>query len=104
MNDLRPSHLAAPSVSKRSNDVLSLLQSKFPGYHPIVAMAEMAHRADVDPAIEFQCHKELAKYVAPTLKSTEVHTTSDDLPTVKVVMFDQAKLDAEDAEIVNWVI
>lgn len=61
--------------------MLALIQSKYPGYHPLLAIAELAHseRVKDDPKVALECHKTLVKYVTPELKSVEVkgeiHTT-----------------------------
>lgn len=51
--------------------LLDMLQKRYLGYHPVVAMAEMAHESNIEDRIKFDCHKEIAKYIEPQLKSVE---------------------------------
>lgn len=51
--------------------VLALIQAKYPGYHPLVAMVDLAHTSD-DEKLRFDCHKTVAEYVEPKLRSIEV--------------------------------
>lgn len=48
-----------------------LLEREFPDYNPIYAMCELAQDELVDPEIRFKCHKEIASYLYPKLKSVE---------------------------------
>lgn len=48
-----------------------MLQKSYPNYHPVMAMAKLAH-ATQDERVELDCHKSIAKYVEPELKSMEV--------------------------------
>jgi len=90
----------AISLQDRGCGILSVIQERHPGYHPLIAIADMAHDDSIEDNLKFQCHKELAKYIAPSLKATEIHQSSSDLPTVRVVMFNQNEMPVEDAEIV----
>jgi len=88
------------ALENRGDRILSLIQTKFPNYHPLLAMVEMAHDTSVEDSIKFNCHKELARYVAPQLKAVEVRTSSDELPKVSVSLFAENK-SIEDATIVD---
>jgi len=88
------------ALQSRGDTVLSLIHTKFPNYHPLLAMAEMAHDTNVEDSVKFNCHKELARYVAPQLKAVEVRTSSDELPRVSVSLFAEAE-SIEDATIVE---
>jgi hypothetical protein len=66
--------------------LLGMLQAKFPNYHPVIAMAELAHGEDVDNGIKLNCHKEIAKYIEPQLKSVEHKgTVKSDFGVLRVV-------------------
>lgn len=55
--------------------VLSMVQRHYPHYHPVLAMVDLAHRADVyqrDPKLEFEIHKAVAPYCESRLSSLEV--------------------------------
>lgn len=62
-------------LTKRSLDLEELMATKFPGYDPVAAMAEIAIDAKVDLQLRIMCHKEVAKYVRPQLRSTTISGT-----------------------------
>lgn len=77
-----------PNKDKR--ELIAMLEEKFPGYHPIIALAELAHTTTMlgkdgvetdkpDKNMQYQCHKEIAKYVTPQLKAIEL-TGKDGAP------------------------
>jgi hypothetical protein len=49
-----------------------LMAEKFPDYHPVIAMAEIANDELNDVDIRLTAHKEVSKYVAPQLKAIEI--------------------------------
>jgi hypothetical protein len=69
---------------RQGDRVLSLLQEEYPGYHPLIGVAKIAHTTE-DQRLEFDCHKTLSKYVEPELKSVEVSTAPPDSELLKVV-------------------
>ena len=80
--------------------MLALIRAKFPGYHPILAIAEMAHSTEIhDERLKFDCHKTIVKYVTPELKSIEVKAEIKDSRRVIVSMFQEG--DITDAEVVE---
>jgi hypothetical protein len=58
--------------NKRTAELLDILSSKWPDYHPVVAMAALANDETVEIELRFQAHKEVAQYVAPKRKAIEV--------------------------------
>ena len=64
---------------KQGEKVLALLQEKYPGYHPLIGVAEIAHSTE-DERLKFDCHKTLSRYIEPELKSVEVsqHNPGDE--------------------------
>ena len=67
--------------------LLGMLQEQYPKYHPIIAMAEMAHDRSCKEEIVFQCHKTIARYVESELKAVEVRTdTAKDYGQLRVVL------------------
>jgi hypothetical protein len=52
--------------------LFAMMAERWPDYHPVIAMAEIAN----DPAVEldtrFAAHKEVAQYVEPKRKAVEV--------------------------------
>lgn len=60
--------------------MLSVVQHRYPNYHPVLAMVELAHREDVlgqDPRLEFEIHKAVAPYCEARLSSVEVKPPQD---------------------------
>ena len=76
-------------------NVLDVVRHKYPGYHPVVAMVDLAHREDVlmkDPKLEFEIHKAIAPYCAPRLSALEVRPPQE--PTrVIVSLFEEMTLE-----------
>lgn len=65
----RPS--GVPSVNRRK--LLAMLREDFgAGYHPVKAMAEIAHNKDAPLELQGRMHAEVANYVCPKLKAVEV--------------------------------
>ncbi len=58
--------------NKRTRAVIDLLKERFPEYHPVVAMAEIANDESHSVELRLQAHKEVAHYVAPTRKAVEI--------------------------------
>lgn len=72
----------------QKNAILEMIREKHPDYHPLLALADMAHEPGVEDRIKFQCHQTIAKYVESELKSIEVkgtHRVDFGLLQVKVV-------------------
>jgi len=61
--------------NRRTVELEHLLAERFPGYDPVVAMAEMANDDSLDDSLRASCHKEVAKYCRPQLKAIEHSTT-----------------------------
>jgi hypothetical protein len=76
-----------------SSPILAMIQQEFVGYHPLLAIARIAHVTD-DLRLEFDCHRHISKYVAPELKSLELTAPPDEHRRVRVSLFDV--LDAEE--------
>lgn len=66
-----------------------MIRQKYPEYHPIMAIAEMAHDTTIeDPKLKLDCHKTIARYVTPELKSVEVKAELRETRRVVVSLFD----------------
>jgi hypothetical protein len=59
-------------MASRKKFVASLLAINYPNYNPVLAMAELAMNEDIDIKDRIQCHKEVAAYCFPKMKSEEV--------------------------------
>lgn len=70
--------------------MLAMIHTRFPGYHPIIAIAELAHgkAASEDPRLALDCHKTLLKHISPELKSVEAKVDVKDHRRVVVSMFE----------------
>ena len=51
---------------------MTLLERRFPGWHPVVQMAEVANDPEAEPRMRFDACKEVARYVTPALKAIEL--------------------------------
>lgn len=63
--------------NKKTQEIVELLEEKFPGYNPIVAMAEIANDPSVELSIRTAMHKEVAQYIAPKRKAVDVTSQGD---------------------------
>ena len=74
--------------------VLDLVQRKYPNYHPVVAMVDLAHdeRVIADPKLEFEIHKAVAPYCVPKLSSMEIKPPQEPARVV-VSLFEQFQLE-----------
>lgn len=61
--------------NKNKQALLEAIQDRFPEYHPVLAMAEIANDEKADPAMRFQAHKEVAQYIEPKRKAVETTMT-----------------------------
>jgi hypothetical protein len=85
--------------------ILEMLQEHFPGYHPLVSLAQLAQDSAVSIDQVIQIHTTLAKYVAPQLKQVDIHAHIESEIVYKPVIhrFDGSldSDDIEDAELVE---
>lgn len=65
-------------------ELVELLHSKYPGYDPVLAMAEIAHDKKNNSDLIFAAHKEVAKYTRPQLKAIE-HSGGVTTTTIEVI-------------------
>ena len=71
-----PSRAGVPNKNKQA--LLKLLELRYPGYHPVVEMAVIAHDESLDINTRLNAHKEVAQYVAPKQKAVDVALTGSD--------------------------
>ena len=81
--------------------ILTLIRTKYPGYHPLMSIVDLAHETgeDVSPDLRFKCHATIARYITPELKSVEVRATIEDRRRVVVSLFGDG--DIEDAVLLE---
>lgn len=84
--------------------LLRLLQKQHPDYHPILAIAKLAHQAmdagfeeytaegkqymSKKPDLALRAHTTVLRYVEPELKSVEITLNRDKGRTIEVSLFD----------------
>lgn len=78
----------SPEASRR-DVLLAMIQKEFKGYHPLISIARIAHHGDADLKLQYECHKTIAKYVEPELKSLEVKGEITGRHRVSVSLFEQ---------------
>lgn len=81
-------------IQTPGEQALNLVQREYRDYHPLVALARLAHsdHAKDDPRLEFDCHKTILPYVMPKLASIEVRDTTHDDRRVIVSLFEEQVL------------
>ena len=70
--------------NKSTKAIAEMLADKYPHYHPIIALAEIANDKKQDIAIRLHANKEVAKYICPQLKSIESKQEKENI-TIRVV-------------------
>lgn len=82
-------------VKNAAETALELVQKDYPEYHPLIALARMAHKVEVtcDPKLELEVHKAILPYVAPKLASQEVNLNAGDDRRVVVTLFEDVELE-----------
>lgn len=67
--------------------ILGMIQKEFTAYHPLLSIARIAHHEGADLKLQFDCHRTIAKYVEPELKSLEVKGEVTGRHRVQVSLF-----------------
>ena len=68
--------------------ILAMIQDHHPGYHPLMAIAEIANDKDQDVRVRLSCHQTIVKYVESELKSVEVKAEITEERRVIVSLFE----------------
>lgn len=89
-----------PVSSPRSAALVTMIQAEFPNYHPLLSIARLAHHPDADLRLQYECHKTIAKYVEPELKSIEVKGEVKTEKLVRVSLFDAPQVIEDAVEVV----
>lgn len=77
------------TLNKKSQAVGELIAQRYPNYHPVLALAEIATDPTNEVAIRLQANKEVAKYVCPQLKSIEIKEHQEETRVVVVRVNDE---------------
>lgn len=75
------------AASQKGSLLLAEIRKRYPNYHPILAIVDIAHDENASLDLQFNCHKTVAKYVEPELKSIEVKGEYKQQQTVRVSLF-----------------
>lgn len=87
--------------ARQGSILLAEIRKRWPNYHPVLSMVEIAHNERADLKLQFECHKAVAKYIEPELKSIEVKADFKEHKTVTVSMFGDDAVDAETVEFTD---
>jgi len=58
--------------NRERKTLIEMLEEKYSGYNPVMAMAEIANNKKINIILRFQANKEVAKYVSPQLKAVQM--------------------------------
>ena len=61
------------------------LSSLYPDYDPILAMVEMANDVALEPSMRLDCHKTIANYIHPKMRSIE-HIIEDEPQPISITI------------------
>ena len=71
--------------NKAKAELLAMIQDKYPDYHPVLAMCEVANDLSNSVELRFSASREISQYVEPKRKSTE-HAGADGGPVQLAVI------------------
>ena len=60
------------SPNKNKQALIKLLEARYPGYHPVYELVDIALDMDNDVSTRLQANKEVAGYIVPKLKAIEL--------------------------------
>lgn len=78
------------AISLAGPSLLDMIQESYPGYHPLLAIARLAHTPTVmaDPKLELECHKVIAAHTVPRLTAIEAKVEVTETRRVIVSLFE----------------
>lgn len=81
-------------VLSPAEQALKLVQRHHPEYHPLVALAKLAHdpRVAEDAKLELEVHKAILPYVQPKLSNIEVKAEVSNHRRVVISLFDEEEV------------
>ena len=59
------------TANQDKQELIDMIQEKYPDYHPLLALAEIANDSDNDKNLQLQASKEVCKYIVPQLRSID---------------------------------
>ena len=61
-----------PTLSERRAEAWAIIGEVYPEYHPLLHLADVANDPRVDDSLQVKASSELAQYLLPKLKASEV--------------------------------
>jgi len=90
------------------NSILDLIHKEHPNYHPLVSLAEIALEQTEEGGplhevkVRVDCHKTIARYVSPELKSVEMKADIDaDFGALTVRIINETGTDLGEAALAS---
>jgi len=71
--------------NRKTTEIVGLILDRYPDYHPLLSLVQIATDLNNDVSIRLQANKEIAKYVCPQLKSIEVNNQQSEEVIIKVI-------------------
>ena len=72
-------------MNRPTRELRAMIAEEFPDYHPVIALAKMAHDETNDASLRAQCHKEVAKYSQPVPKPVDQEGQTDAVQTIRII-------------------
>lgn len=90
--------------NRNTKGIAELLAEKYPDYHPVIALAEIANDLANEITVRLYANKEVAKYICPQLKSMDINLLNDlaEEGTPQYV-FDLSKLSDEQLDRIEGI-
>ena len=68
--------------NKNRTALLAKLDEAFPSYDPLLALVEIAQDTETDLSMRVECHKTLASYIYPKMRTVEPAVFDEHAPVV----------------------
>ena len=68
--------------NKNRTALLAKLDDTFPSYDPLLALVEIAQDPETDLSMRVDCHKTLASYIYPKMRTAEPAIVDEQAPVV----------------------
>lgn len=68
--------------NKNRAALMAKLDNAFPSYDPLLALVEIAQDPETDLSMRVDCHKTLASYIYPKMRTPEPAVADNALPVV----------------------
>jgi hypothetical protein len=87
MKNLKTGGRQKGTPNKSTQEIKELIAERFPGYHPLLVLAEIGQDKTKEDSIKIAANKEVAKYLLPQLKAVSI-TEQTTEPKVIIVKYD----------------